>query len=237
APTLSHVRSCIFFFQPEAGIRNWSVTGVQTCALPILKPRSITRRNLLRTGAAPLLLRAAPPDNPVTRENHKPGTAEWQLAHYAFDRAAGSGLRSPRLEGYASDVSVCPGKKIEFLISTDPPRHFTIDLYRTGYYDGKGGRHMLRLGPFSGEPQPVPLMGMERVRECAWKPIASLTIPSDWPSGVYLGKLSLAGEPVQSYIIFIVKERRQADLLFQCSDLTWQAYNKWPGWDSLYDDG
>src|SRR2546425_834688 len=27
------------------------------------------------------------------------------------------------------------------------------------------------------------------------------------------------------------------DLLCQVSDLTWQAYNKWPGNDSLYDDG
>src|SRR5258706_1014028 len=26
---------CIFFFQAEDGIRDWSVTGVQTCALPI----------------------------------------------------------------------------------------------------------------------------------------------------------------------------------------------------------
>ena len=26
----------IFFFQAEDGIRDWSVTGVQTCALPIL---------------------------------------------------------------------------------------------------------------------------------------------------------------------------------------------------------
>src|ERR1019366_10465160 len=26
---------CVFFFQAEAGIRDWSVTGVQTCALPI----------------------------------------------------------------------------------------------------------------------------------------------------------------------------------------------------------
>ena len=26
-----------FFFQAEDGIRDWSVTGVQTCALPILK--------------------------------------------------------------------------------------------------------------------------------------------------------------------------------------------------------
>src|SRR5262249_57948568 len=30
-----------FFFQAEDGIRDWSVTGVQTCALPI----SSTRRN------------------------------------------------------------------------------------------------------------------------------------------------------------------------------------------------
>src|SRR3989339_748793 len=29
--------SCPFFFQAEDGIRDWSVTGVQTCALPILR--------------------------------------------------------------------------------------------------------------------------------------------------------------------------------------------------------
>src|SRR5438046_5964919 len=29
---------CFFFFQAEDGIRDWSVTGVQTCALPILPP-------------------------------------------------------------------------------------------------------------------------------------------------------------------------------------------------------
>src|SRR5262249_58236043 len=27
-----------FFFQAEDGIRDWSVTGVQTCALPIFSP-------------------------------------------------------------------------------------------------------------------------------------------------------------------------------------------------------
>src|SRR6202023_4104753 len=27
--------SCLLFFQAEDGIRDWSVTGVQTCALPI----------------------------------------------------------------------------------------------------------------------------------------------------------------------------------------------------------
>src|SRR5262249_59025387 len=28
----------VFFFQAEAGIRDWSVPGVQTCALPIFEP-------------------------------------------------------------------------------------------------------------------------------------------------------------------------------------------------------
>ena len=32
------VRLCIFFFQAEDGIRDYDVTGVQTCALPILAP-------------------------------------------------------------------------------------------------------------------------------------------------------------------------------------------------------
>src|SRR5438093_5214743 len=40
--------ACFFFFQAEDGIRDWSVTGVQTCALPICtvaRPvRTSTRR-------------------------------------------------------------------------------------------------------------------------------------------------------------------------------------------------
>jgi hypothetical protein len=62
-----------------------------------------------------------------------------------------------------------------------------------------------------------------------------LTIPDDWVSGVYLGKLTAKKGGEQSYVIFIVKDDRPCDLLFQCSDLTWQAYNSWPNDDwSLY---
>jgi len=201
-----------------------------------MQRRQITRRGMLQTGAAPLLARSRR-DSELLAENQKPGTLAWQLKHYSFDSGSGSGLRSPRLEGYCSETSVYPGEKVRFLVSTEPARKFRLDLYRSGYYGGTGGRHMAHLGPFSGEPQPVPLMGLERARECSWHPAAEFEIPSDWPSGVYLGKLALVDQPVESYVIFIVKSKRRADLLFQCSDFTWQAYNKWPGWDSLYDDG
>src|SRR5207237_6624497 len=38
----------IFFFQAEDGIRDSSVTGVQTCALPICSRRNASLRKLLR---------------------------------------------------------------------------------------------------------------------------------------------------------------------------------------------
>src|SRR5438046_5594696 len=42
---------CFFFFQAEDGIRDWSVTGVQTCALPI-SPRAGGARDLAALGVA-----------------------------------------------------------------------------------------------------------------------------------------------------------------------------------------
>src|SRR5207237_4163677 len=37
---------CFFFFQAEDGIRDSSVTGVQTCALPISRPATISARTM-----------------------------------------------------------------------------------------------------------------------------------------------------------------------------------------------
>ncbi len=100
---------------------------------------------------------------------------------------------------------------------------------------------MTILGPIQGTTQPVPPMGPNpgRLRECRWEASAELAIPADWPSGVYLGKLTTipesSSEPYwQSYVIFIVRDNRPADVLFQCSDNTWQAYNRWPDNESLY---
>jgi hypothetical protein len=147
-------------------------------------------------------------------------------------------LRSTAVEGFATKTSVAAGEHVDFKISTDKEVGVLIDVFRMGYYGGKGGRHMVRLGPFKSRPQPMPSMTIQRLRECAWETTATLTVPKEWPSGVYLAKVTRE-EPFgkQTYIIFIVRDPRPVDLLFQCSDLTWQAYNKWPARDSLYDDG
>src|SRR5205814_5682098 len=60
----------------------------------------------------------------------------------------------------------------------------------TGYYGGRGARLMKTLGPFVGEKQPDPETGPKNLHECRWKAAMTVTIPADWPSGVYLGRLT-----------------------------------------------
>lgn len=172
----------------------------------------------------------------IRRENDRPGTRDWMLTHTRVDPA--TKYRCPWIEGYCSHSSVLAGRdRLRFFVSTNPPSQFTIELYRTGYYGGQGGRHVLTLGPFEERTQPDPPVGPKRLRDCSWEPCAELAIPADWVSGVYVGKLTTARDGLQSYVIFIVRDRRRTDFLFQCSDTTWQAYNRWPGQFALYDDG
>ena len=60
-------------------------------------------------------------------------------------RVEANKIRCPWIEGYCSRTSVKAGETIEIKVSTNPPAKFTLDLYRLGYYGGKGGRLMERL--------------------------------------------------------------------------------------------
>lgn len=173
--------------------------------------------------------------NPIRLENERSGTRDWMLTNTRVD--PGTKYRCPWIEGYCSRTSVRPGEKISFHVSTNPASAFRLDLFRMGHYGGLGARQVASLGPFAGVPQPDPPIGPKRVRDCQWDACAELTIPRDWSSGVYLGKLTAEREGLQSYVIFIVRDDRRADFIFQCSDTTWQAYNRWPNQFALYDDG
>jgi hypothetical protein len=206
----------------------------------------LARRDLLKGAAAvgltsllkpfPQALATAPRQRDLIRtENDKPGTTDWQLQTVQIDPR--TRYRSPGIEGYCSRTSVRAGEMLQILVSTNPASPFVIDVFRLGYYGAKGGRHLRRLGPFAGHVQPDPDVGPERLRECRWEPAVEFTIPSDWPSGVYVGKLTAERDKLQSYVIFIVRDDRACDFLFQCADSTWSAYNRWPSQWALYDDG
>ena len=200
---------------------------------------SPNRRDLLKSIAAagmlPMLGATDPRADLIRDENAKPGTRDWMNTNVRVDPK--TKYRSPWIEGFASRTSVRPGQEISFHVSTNPASAFTLELYRMGYYQGHGGRLVKKLGPFPGKVQPDPPIGPMRLRECVWEPCVTITIPPEWTSGVYLGKLTAEREGLQSYVVFVVRDDRKADFLFQVSDNTWNAYNRWPSQFSLYDDG
>ncbi|AMV36536.1 N,N-dimethylformamidase beta subunit family domain-containing protein [Planctomyces sp. SH-PL62] len=206
-------------------------------------PPGMNRRDWMKTTTAAGLastvipVRAATPADPdrIRVENQKPGTRDWMNTNVRVDPK--TNFRSPGIEGYVSHTSIRPGETITFHVSTNPASRFTIELYRMGFYQGHGARLVEKLGTFPGQVQPDPEIGPMRLRECLWEPCASFKIPDDWVSGVYLGKLRAEREGLESYVVFVVRDDRQADYLFQVSDNTWNAYNRWPSQFALYDDG
>lgn len=212
------------------------------------KTDAVGRRDFIKVTAATALAgawatadAAAPRTSSslIADENKKPGALDWQLTRVKLSRSGG--VRAPAIEGYCSKQSALAGETIDFFVSTNPASRFKIEIFRNGYYDGRGARLMTTLGPFNGTVQPDPQPGAKRLVECKWARTTSVKIPTDWPSGVYVGRLTtLPDSPTQpywqNYTIFIVRDTRRADILFQCSDNTWQAYNEWPDRMSLYTD-
>src|SRR4051812_47266052 len=97
----------------------------------------------------------------IPRENARPGTRTWMLERPRVDPAAA--YRCPWIEGYCSATSVRAGERLTFHVSTNPPSAFVLDVYRSGWYGGAGGRHVARLGPFAGRVQPEPDVGEFRL--------------------------------------------------------------------------
>jgi hypothetical protein len=183
---------------------------------------------------------ASKPLNLILEENKKDGTTDW-LIKVPFDTCSYPDhqfCRRKQIEGYVSHTSIKSGEELSVFVSTDPGSDYSLDIFRMGYYGGKGGRWMKSFNNLKGKQQTVPVPDNKtNFLECRWDTALKVTIPGDWMSGVYIGKLTAKKDNSQAYVIFIVKDERKADFLFQCSDLTWQAYNRWPQWHSMYDEG
>lgn len=179
---------------------------------------------LLATMLAFLSVPPAHAASPITLENARPGQTDWVLTDPA----------DHEVEGYASATSINRGEQLRLYIhSTDPA--VTIAIYRMGWYGGNGARLMRGGIVIPGVRQPMPTADpVTGLIECDWQVSYTLHTstndPQDWLSGIYLAKLTGSTSGKQSYIIFVVREDdRPADILFQSSVTTYQAYNNWGG--------
>lgn len=169
---------------------------------------------------------SAPPPNPIPAENQQPGTDEWRLGRSGFQV---SDDLVNQIKGYASATSVYPGGSLGLHVSVNPPQPYTIDVYRVGWYAGKGGRLMARVGPIEGTTQPrCRPDDTTGIIDCGWPTTSSLSIPTTWVTGVYVAVLTNAAN-YQNYIIFVVKDSaRSPKLLYKQPVNTYQAYNNYP---------
>ncbi|MGD8322938.1 MAG: Ig-like domain-containing protein, partial [Gammaproteobacteria bacterium] len=169
--------------------------------------------------------------NHVAAENALPGTPDWHLDSPALAR---------EIEGYASATSVNRGEPISLFVNTNAPS-FTLEVFRTGWYQGIGARRLLGPIDIPGTsqitPAPDPTTGLVEANWVnAYEIQTSDSLLGDpWPTGVYLARLTESAGGRQSYIIFVVREDgHQHDVLFQLPVTTYQAYNAWGG-KSVYD--
>lgn len=159
--------------------------------------------------------------NLIQKENRQPGTTVWQLTNPADDR---------QIEGYASLTSVPVGGNINLFVNTSDST-YSLTVFRMGWYGGKGGRKVLGPQVLPGVQQVTPTPNATGVIECNWTNPFTIHVPSAWLSGIYLAKLHGNTSGKESYIIFAVRDSRTADIVFQQSVSTYQAYNPWPGYD------
>jgi N,N-dimethylformamidase beta subunit-like protein/HYDIN/CFA65/VesB family protein len=164
--------------------------------------------------------------NAIQQENSLPGTTGWNYFNYH--------TQQDLISGFGSQISVNHGQSIDFYVTTTAAS-FTIDIYRTGYYQGIGARLVQSLGKFPGVhqaiPTPDPVTGM--IACTSWTKATTLQIPSTWVTGVYVAELTIPSGDA-SFILFVVRnDGGTEDLVFQTSVTTYKAYDTWGG-TSLY---
>ena len=153
--------------------------------------------------------------------------SEWDIA----------GAGDPSIQGFATDISVNKGSDVHFKIDVNPAGSIRLDIYRMGYYQGLGARKVDSIAVPSAVPQPActpdPASGLV---DCGnWFESASWSVPANATSGIYFAKVVRIGaSPGMSHIFFVVRDDSGgSEILFQTSDQTWQAYNRYGG-NSLY---
>jgi hypothetical protein len=161
----------------------------------------------------------------IIEENARTGSTGWRFTSHD-PRSSNDALM--QISGFTSTASVLAGGSIDFHVSVNREQPFTIDIYRLGWYGGKGGRHLASSPRLAGRTQPPPdLDPVFGTITCPWAKSWTLKVPSNWVSGLYVGVMtSAAGH--RSCTPFVVRNSRPADLLVIVPFMTYQAYNLFP---------
>ncbi|MEA2468628.1 MAG: hypothetical protein QOJ57_2754 [Thermoleophilaceae bacterium] len=191
----------------------------------------------LALGASPAAAKVIddPDENPIIAENLEDGTTRWDITSPA----------RPAIEGYASESSAAPGQSFHLHVRPGSAGdRYRINVYRLGWYGGKGGRLVTCIPGCDSDtpevtqpppPRPEPVTGTVRA---GWSVTDVLHVGRNWVSGYYLAQLRVTAGPDEGAVgrVPLVVRGPPGDasaILVQVPVNTWQAYNPWGG-KSLY---
>ena len=177
-----------------------------------------------------------------------------------YDRAAVRGdfyLHEPfgsvehaPLAGYTCPGSVRPGESIEFFVSSSVGP-YAINIYRLGVQR----EFVLDVPNTAAAAFPLSIPRLSYRFGPRWEPVATLQIPGDWPSGLYVahveaglttpdggildGSIAMrrtgpVGVDVQHrldipFVVRALEDGSQSNILVLVNDTTYEAYNFWGG--------
>lgn len=141
---------------------------------------------------------------------------------------------SPRaiVEGYADQLSYKPGETVKVSVSCKAET-YSLEIARVGIER----KVVWTKSDLPGKEHPIPDNASSH--GCRWPVSTSLSIPDDWKSGYYAGKLTAKlkdGKPASSEFFFVVRAAdpgKTSKVLLQLSTNTYNAYCNWGGY-SLY---
>jgi hypothetical protein len=194
------------------------------------------------SSASPMLtaqpVTSSPSENPVQRENARPGSRGWEIP-------AGAGTV---ITGYASETSVAPGETVRLHVAAPLGSRYRVLVYRLGWYGGIGGR-LITCVPGCrssrvaiSQPAPTTSGRVTGLFRAPWLVTDRVEIPPDAVSGYYEAKLEIVGGTragAVGSVPLIVRQSPTAPasaVLIQVPVNTWEAYNPWGG-KSLYQFG
>jgi methionine-rich copper-binding protein CopC len=175
---------------------------------------------------------AAPCDFPVTNkvacENTQTGADDWQAQY-----------RDDTILGYTTDISYNVGQTVSFKMLTSASS-YKLDIYRLGWYSGKGARYMGTVQRNTPQNQPPCLRDAPTALiDCGnWAVSVTWNIPSTAVSGIYYARMTRLDTGAENEMAFVVRDDASTSkVFFQTSDATWVAYNRYGGNSLYFGDG
>ncbi|NUT51358.1 MAG: DUF4082 domain-containing protein, partial [Saccharothrix sp.] len=154
---------------------------------------------------------------------------DWQVSY-----------RDDEILGFTTDISATPGGRVDFKMLTSASSYY-IDIYRLGWYGGVGARFQERITRSGAQNQPPCLRGTDgsALIDCGnWAVSLSWNVPPTAVSGIYYARTHRNDTGAENEIVFVVRDDSSTSkILFQTSDSTWVAYNRYGGNSLYFGDG